>query len=105
MWTGAQARRKGLVDRAGGFYEAVQAARKLGGLRVGDGHRVVVLPRPGGGLLTRLVKLFVKSPRPVSRMSPILQKLLAPLSRIPPSLMLSKPYTPQARLPYDISIR
>lgn len=105
VWTGAQARRKGLVDRAGGFYEAVQAARKLGGLRVGDGHRVVVLPRPGGGLLTRLVKLFVKSPRPVSRMSPILQKLLAPLSRIPPSLMLSKPYTPQARLPYDISIR
>lgn len=105
VWTGAQARRQGLVDRAGGFYEAVQAARKLGGLRAGDGHRVVVLPRPGAGLLGRLVKLFVKSPRPVNRLSPVVKKLLAPLSRIPPSLLLSRPETPQARLPYDITIR
>jgi len=107
VWTGAQARKRFLVDRAGGLYEAVQAARKLGGLRVGDGHRVVVLPRPGGGLLRRLVTLFVKSqsPRSVSRMSPLVRKLLAPLSRLPPSLLMSGPDTPQARLPYDITIR
>jgi protease-4 len=105
VWTGAQARKKGLVDRAGGLYEAVQAARKLGGLRLGDGHRVVVLPRPGASILRRLVKLFVKSPQPMNRLSPVIRKLLTPLSRIPPSLFLSKPDSPQARLPYDITIR
>jgi protease-4 len=105
VWTGAQARQRGLVDRVGGLYEAVQAARKLAGLRAGDGHRVVLLPRPGRGLLGRLVKLFVKSPPPLSRRSPVLQKLLAPLSAIPPSLYLSGPDIPQARLPYDITIR
>ncbi len=105
VWTGYQARQKGLVDRAGGLYEAVQAARKLGGVRVGDGHRVVVLPRARAGLLTRIVKLFVKSPKPVNRLSPLIQKLLTPLSRIPPSLFMSRPDTPQARLPYDITIR
>lgn len=105
VWTGAQARKRGLVDRLGGLYEAVQAARKLGGLRVGDGHRVVVLPRPGAGLLTRLVKLFVKTSQPVNRLSPLLQKLMAPLTRIPPSFYMSRPFAPQARLPYDIHIR
>jgi protease IV len=107
VWSGAQARQKGLVDRSGGLYEAVQAARKLAGLRAGDGHRVVVLPRPGKSLLGRLVRFFVKSPKPMSRshLSPLIQKLLAPLSRIPPSLLVSGPDTPQARLPYDITIR
>ncbi len=105
VWSGAQARKRGLVDRAGGLYEAVQAARKLGGLREGDGHRVVVLPRPQTTFLRRLVKYFVKSPQPMSRLSPLVKKLLAPLSRIPPSLLMSAPDTPQARLPYDITIR
>ena len=71
---------------------------------VEDGHRVVVLPRPRPGLLTRLVTLFVKAPpSPLSGLSPVLRKLLTPLSRIPPSLYLYPPYSPQARLPYDIT--
>ena len=28
-----------------------------------------------------------------------------PLTRIPPSMLVGKPSTPQARLPYDITIR
>jgi protease-4 len=33
VWTGAQARQLGLVDRLGGFYDAIDEARKLAGIK------------------------------------------------------------------------
>ncbi len=105
VWTGAQARRLGLVDREGSLYDAVQAARKLAGLRVGDGHRVVLLPRPGVSLLRRLARLFVKAPKPLATSSPLLRRLLLPLARVPASLLVSTAQSIWARLPYDIEIR
>ncbi|MFH2006094.1 MAG: signal peptide peptidase SppA [bacterium] len=106
VWSGAQARQRGLVDQLGGFYEAVNAARKAAGLRVGDGHRVVVLPRPRPGLISRALKLFFGGKaRTLRTTSPLLQKLLAPVMHFPPSLLLSQPDAPQARIPMDITIR
>jgi protease-4 len=44
VWTGADARQLGLVDRLGGFYDAVARAKALGGIR-GDGEvELKILP-------------------------------------------------------------
>ncbi|MFO1271304.1 MAG: signal peptide peptidase SppA [Rubrivivax sp.] len=48
VWTGAQAKERGLVDRLGGFGDALAAAAKRGGLA--EGHRVVYLEREPGRL-------------------------------------------------------
>jgi len=106
VWSGAQARQRGLVDQLGGLYQAVDAARKAAGLRAGDGHRVVVLPRPRRGLIGTVLKLLLGTKaKTLKTSSPLLKKLLAPFARIPPSLLLSKSDAPQARIPVDITIR
>ena len=46
VWTGAQAKEKGLIDELGGLDKAVEAARELAGIPADKGVRRVILPRP-----------------------------------------------------------
>jgi protease-4 len=109
IWSGKQALAHKLVDRLGGLYDAVQAARKLAGLTAGDGHAVRVLPRRRPGLLARAARLLLPDPEargPAgSDANPLLRRLLRPLSALPPSLYLSAPSTPLARMPFTLEIR
>lgn len=53
VWTGQQARERGLVDEVGGLRQALEHARKLAGLRADA--PIVELPKVGGTLLGRLL--------------------------------------------------
>ncbi len=59
VWTGAQARTRGLIDDFGGITAAIDRAAALGGVprSPDEAPDLVVLPRPGGNLLLRLVGL------------------------------------------------
>jgi protease-4 len=46
VWTGAQARERGLVDDFGGLDKAVEVARELAGIPADKGVRRVILPYP-----------------------------------------------------------
>ena len=46
VWTGAQAKEKGLVDEFGGLDRAVEVARELAGIPADKGVRRVILPYP-----------------------------------------------------------
>lgn len=103
LWSGHEAQRRGLVDREGGLWDAVQEARRLAGFTLGDGHEVVVLPRPDPGLLARAAKLLLPSTQ-TSAQPALLKRLLAPFGALPPSVWLCAPDTPLARLPWDLTI-
>jgi len=108
IWSGKQAQARKLVDRLGGLYDAVQAARKLAGLTAGDGHAVRVLPRRRPGLLARAARLLLPDPEAKGAghdKRSLLRRLLRPLSALPPSFYLSDPSTPLARLPFALEIR
>ena len=55
VWTGDDARDRGLVDRLGGFREAIEEARKLGGLD--DDAPLLELPEEDDSLLGFLLEL------------------------------------------------
>jgi protease IV len=59
VWSGAEGQRLGLVDGFGGFTAAVDRAADLAGLRrlTGEDPELVVLPRPSGSLVKRLIGL------------------------------------------------
>jgi len=46
VWTGAQAKEKGLIDEFGGLDRAVEVARELAGIPADKGVRRVILPYP-----------------------------------------------------------
>ena len=46
VWTGAQALEQGLVDELGGFWDAIDAAKKLAGIDVDEEVELVFFPRP-----------------------------------------------------------
>ncbi|WP_020592645.1 signal peptide peptidase SppA [Kiloniella laminariae] len=46
IWSGAQARKNGLVDDLGGFREALQATREMAAIDAGTQHELVILPTP-----------------------------------------------------------
>jgi protease-4 len=48
VWTGAQARDKGLVDEIGGLDKAIEIAKQLAGIPADKGIKRVVLPYPRG---------------------------------------------------------
>lgn len=56
VWTGAQAKERGLVDKIGGFREALDEARRLGGLP--DDAPIVELPEQDDSLLGLLLGLI-----------------------------------------------
>jgi protease-4 len=48
VWTGAQAKEKGLIDEFGGLDKAVEVARQLANIPADKGVRRVILPQPRG---------------------------------------------------------
>ena len=48
VWTGAQAKEKGLVDEIGGLDKAIEVARQLANIPADKGVRRVILPYPRG---------------------------------------------------------
>ncbi|MDY0000588.1 MAG: signal peptide peptidase SppA [Polyangia bacterium] len=103
LWSGRRAREQGLVDREGGLWDAVMEARRLAGFTPGDGHEVILLPRPDTGLLARAARLLAPSTK-VGADPELLTRLLAPIGALPPSLWLSAPHSPLARMPFEITI-
>ena len=60
VWTGADARERGLVDELGGFWTAVDSAKRLAGIAEGQNVAFRDYPR-GEGLLRRAVGFFENS--------------------------------------------
>ncbi len=79
VWTGAQAKERGLVDRLGGFGDALAAAAKRAGLA--EGHRVVYLEREPGRLERLIAYLGAEVGAAVPASSP-LPVLPAPLATL-----------------------
>jgi len=50
VWTGAQARQIGLVDRLGGFYDALASAKRLAGIPAEEQVELKVMPEPRSAL-------------------------------------------------------
>jgi protease-4 len=98
VWSGAQAKDVGLVDRLGGIGDAIALAKERMGLGPADRVRVLALPRPSRGLLGLLGLGGTREPSlglgdlPAAR---------AVLDGIPASVLVA-PDAVQARLPYDI---
>jgi protease-4 len=103
LWTGDQARQRGLVDRIGGLADALDAARRAAGLREGDGHEVVVLPGPEPGIVGRALRALVRPKAAAS--APLLARLLAPLAALPSAFWLADAPEPLMLLPDVIEIR
>lgn len=50
VWTGAQARQIGLVDRLGGFYDALASAKRLAGIPADEQVELKLMPEPRSAL-------------------------------------------------------
>ncbi|MBI3783466.1 MAG: signal peptide peptidase SppA [Deltaproteobacteria bacterium] len=77
VWTGAQAKEKGLVDTLGGFAVALQEAKAAAGLKADAEVELVFYPRPEH-LLERIAKLL--SVRMATTLPPLLQNALRTLA-------------------------
>jgi protease-4 len=105
IWTGAQALDVRLVDKLGGFSEALDEAARRGDVELGPGGvpELVVLPRPVSSPLEALMRLQrieedERAPSVVERYGQTAARLLAPL-------LLGARDGVEARLPYDIEWR
>jgi protease-4 len=105
IWTGAQALDVRLVDKLGGFSDALDEAARRGEVELGPGGvpELVVLPRPVSSPLEALMRLQglqseEREPSLIERYGRAAARLLAPL------LAGSKDGI-EARLPYDIEWR
>ena len=102
VWTGAQAKRIGLVDDFGGLFDAVQLAKKRAGMS--EKTRVQLVPLPQAQQ-TLLQKLGIKVPGLKAGSQPQIvlpipggQKVIEAL----PASVWAEPEAPQARLPFSI---
>lgn len=100
VWSGAQAKEVGLVDRLGGVGDAITLAKERMGLGPDDKVRVIALPRPSAGFLQQLLGLGASAREPSLGLGD-LPAAKALLDGIPASILVA-PDAAQARLPYDI---
>src|SRR6185436_4376173 len=103
IWTGAQALDNRLVDKLGGFSDALDEAARRGDVELGPGGvpELVVLPRPVSSpleTLLRLQRLEEREPTLVDHLQATAARMLAPL-------LLGSKDGIEARLPYDIEWR
>jgi protease-4 len=97
VWTGAQAMRHRLVDRHGGFIDALAEAKQRAGIPVDDPVELVMLPRAPASFVDRLLKLAGAEAEPAASAldtvpwGEVVKKL--------PASMLLEPAAVQARLP------
>ncbi|MBT8496458.1 MAG: signal peptide peptidase SppA, partial [Deltaproteobacteria bacterium] len=102
VWTGAQAKRIGLVDDFGGLFDAIQLAKRRAGMSEKTRVQLVPLPQAEQSLLQ---KLGIKVPGLRAGEQPQIvlpipggQKVLDAL----PASVWAEPEVPQARLPFSI---
>ena len=96
VWTGAQARSRGLVDSLGGLREAVEIAKVEAGLEADDPVELVVGGRRRSSFsLPAAVSAAVKLPAPIEQL----------LRAVTPSLEVLVAGRPMALLPWHIEIR
>lgn len=97
VWTGAQARARGLVDRAGGIFDAVDEAKALAGMRPEAEVDLVYLPEEAPTLAERLVSAALGGrARERAPAWPLLDRL--------PASVIAAPDSPQARLDFDLRV-
>jgi len=106
VWSGADARTRGLVDRFGGVGDAIALAKQKAGLGERDRARLIMLPHEPSNWLSQLLGLFsgARASRAAEKAKPDLAWLPggeALLDAIPASLLVD-PTAPQARLPFTI---
>ena len=99
VWSGAQAKGIGLVDRMGGIADAIVLAKEKMGLGPDDRVRVLALPKQSSGLLGLLGLGGAKESATLGLGDLPAAKAL--LDGIPASVLVD-PDAAQARLPYDI---
>jgi protease-4 len=109
VWTGAQARGLGLVDRMGGVCDAIDLAAQLGHVHPGRDELpdLLVLPRPRGGLLGRLAGVSEQEGDETASLlkARLAQSGAAAALRLLAPLLFSSGTGFEARMPYDLEIR
>jgi protease-4 len=101
VYTGAQAQPIHLVDKFGGLGDALDEAKKRMGLEVSAKVSVIELPDVPTSLLGLLGSLAGGGDDGYASALGELPALRAILRSVPASLLVS-PYSPQARLPFDL---
>jgi protease-4 len=103
VWTGGQALEVRLVDRLGGFSDALDEAVRLGGVPRGPGGvpELVVLPRPLSSPLQALMQLQGVAEQPPG----LLDRYQRTVTRLLGPLILGAKDGIEARLPYDLEQR
>jgi protease-4 len=104
VWSGAQAKERGLVDRIGGFEDALLRARELAGIGRQDSVFVDDEERPGFDLLEAAVSgaaTRILEDSPIARALPRgeARRALRALAA------LGEPDTVRARMPYEFELR
>jgi protease-4 len=99
VWTGAQAKERGLVDHLGGLGDALEAAKVRAGLSPGDAVELALLPQRPISLLGQLTRVGGGGA------SGVWTTWTDPLLRwLPASWLVAAPSAPQARLPFQIVV-
>jgi protease-4 len=105
VYSGAQALSVRLVDRLGGFSEALDEAARRGGVSRGPGGlpELVVLPRPVTSPLETLLRL--QGLQSEAQVLPLLGRAAPAAARLIAPLLAGKGTGVEARLPYDLELR
>ncbi|MEK6609024.1 MAG: signal peptide peptidase SppA [Myxococcota bacterium] len=106
VWTGAQARARGLVDAEGGLIDAVAEAKRMAGMSPEVEVELVLLPEAAPSLADRVLEAIL-DPGALARLRaggvlPAWLRANFPASL--PASVLASPESPQARLDCDIRI-
>lgn len=107
VWSGRDAKAKGLVDSLGGLMEAVQSAKVKGGIDEKDDDFQLVIVQSSGSLLGSLIGVAAPSvlEQPLPTPSPIPAALDPLVKQLGPYGWLFGPPAVQARLEYDVQLR
>lgn len=107
VWSGKDAKAKGLVDQLGGLMEAVRAAKVKGGIAEGDDDFQLAIMQASGSLVGSLLGLTAPSvlEQPVPTQTPLPEALNPVLKQLGPHGWLFGPPAVQARLEYDVELR
>jgi protease-4 len=100
VWSGAQAKQIGLVDRFGGIGDAIALAKERMGLGPDDTVRLIALPREGGGLLQRILGSVAGAGSPAMSLRDLPGGRA--LADMVPASVWANPDAPQARLEFSI---
>ncbi|MFZ5471086.1 MAG: signal peptide peptidase SppA [Myxococcota bacterium] len=99
VWSGADAKQRGLVDQLGGLWDAISAAKKRAGIPLGEEIDLPVFGEPGGFFFGTGAHLLAASPPPLPTGLASLAKELG----LSEALLLTP--SVQARMEYQLVVR